>query len=90
MLLAEKPNAVNHLLSALTRRRQSFREAGVLALQELDAFRRHDALDASRLQGLEARLGLERASTKGCQLVAEMLDELLELCERRSFRSCAV
>jgi hypothetical protein len=90
VLLSEESDPVDHLLGAGAGGLETSGEAGVLALEKLHALRRHDPFDAGDLEAFEARFGLKRAPPEGCQLVAEMLDELLQLTERGSFRSYAV
>jgi hypothetical protein len=90
MLLAEKPNAVDHLLRPRARCIEAGGETGVLALQKLDALRRDYSLHSSGLEALESGLGLEGATPKRGELVTEVMDELLELRESRDLRPCAV
>jgi superfamily II helicase len=90
VLLSEKPHAIDHLLSAFAGGGEALGQTGVLTLEELHALRGDDALDSRRLEGLESRLRLQRATSKRSELVAQVLDQLLELRERGSFRSYAV
>jgi hypothetical protein len=90
VLLPEEADAIDHLLSPLARRGKTLRQPGILALEELNTFWRDDAFHSGRLERLEPRFRLERAAAKGCQLVTEMLDELLQLRECRDFRPYAV
>jgi hypothetical protein len=90
VLLPEEPDTIDHLLSSFARGSESLGQAGVLSLQGLDALGRDDALHSRRLETLQPRLGLKRATAKRCQLVAKMFDELLQLRKGGSFRSYAV
>jgi hypothetical protein len=90
VLLPEEANPVDHLLGAGASRFETAAETGVLPLEELHSLGGDDSFDSARFETLETRLGLERATTKGCQLVTEMLYQLLQLRERGYFRTCAV
>lgn len=90
MLLAEESHAIDHLLCSRPRGFEPTVEAGVLALEVLNALGGDHPLASRRLETLEASLCLESATTKGCELITEMLHELLELGERCCFRSYAV
>ena len=90
MLLPEESDAIDHLLSSFACSSESLGEASVLPLEELDALRRDDSLHSRRLETLQPRFRLKRATSKGCQLVAKMFDELLQLRKGGSFRSYAV
>jgi hypothetical protein len=90
VLLSEKPDAIDHLLSPFAGGGEALGQAGVLTLEELHALRGDDAFDSRRFEGLESRLRLQRATSKRSELVAQVLDQLLELRERGSFRSYAV
>jgi hypothetical protein len=74
VLLTQKPDAVNHLLSSGARCIETSGETGILFLEELNALRRDNALHASGLETLDPRLSLKRTTTEGCQLVTEVLD----------------
>jgi hypothetical protein len=90
VLLSEKANPVDHLLGAVASRLEAAAETGVLPLEELHALGRDDSFDSGRFESLETRLRLERAPAKGCQLVTEMLHQLLQLRERGYFKTYAV
>jgi hypothetical protein len=90
MLLSEKADAVDHLLGSRAGCLEAVVESGILLLKELDALRRDDTFRAGDLEALETSLGLEGAAAERGELVTEMLDELLQLREGGSFRSCAV
>jgi hypothetical protein len=90
VLLSEEPDAIDHLLSTFAGGGEALRQAGVLTLEELHALGRHDAFHSGGLEGLQSRFRLQRATSKRSKLVAEVLDQLLELRERGSFRSYAV
>jgi len=90
VLLSEKADAVDHLLGSRPRRLEAGGEARVLALEELHAFWRGNALHSGHLETLETRFGLQRAPPKVGELVAKVFDQLLELGKRRSLRSYAV
>jgi hypothetical protein len=79
VLLFEKSDAIDHLLRSGACRLESASQSGVLSFQKLNALGRNDTLHSCRLEALEPRLGLKRTSTKGSQLVTEMLHQLLEL-----------
>jgi hypothetical protein len=64
VLLLQESDSVDYLLSACTRGLEPTRESSVFTLQKLDALRRNDSLYSRRLQALETRLGLKRATTK--------------------------
>jgi hypothetical protein len=90
VLLSEEPDAVDHLLSSISRGGKTLGEAGILALEELNALGRDDTLHPGRLQSLEPGLGLQSTPAKRGQLVTQVLYEMLELVKRRGFRSYAV
>jgi hypothetical protein len=90
VLLSEKSDAVDHLLGSRAGSLETRGETGIFALEKLHSLRGNDTLHSGRLQALEPRLGLQRAPAKGSELVAKMLDELLQLTKRGSFRSYAV
>jgi hypothetical protein len=90
MLLPEKPDAVDHLLSSGTRCIETSGETGILFLEELNALRGDNALHAGRLEALDPRLGLKRATTERCELVTEVLDQHLQLRKCGYFRTYAV
>jgi hypothetical protein len=90
VLLSEETNAVDYLLGAGPCGFETAGESGVLALQKLDALGGHDSLHPRHLETLEARLGLQRPTSEGRQLVTEMLDQLLQLRKCGSFRTYAV
>jgi hypothetical protein len=90
MLLPEEAYPVDHLLGAGTSRLETRGESRVFPLEEVDSLRRHDSFHASRLESLEARLGLQCTPAKGGQLVTEMLHQLLQLRKRGGFRPYAV
>jgi hypothetical protein len=90
VLLTQKPDAIDHLLRSGARSIETSGESGVLFLQELNALRRDNALYARGLEALDARLGLKRATSEGCELVTEMLDQHLQLRKCGYFRTYAV
>jgi hypothetical protein len=90
VLLPEEANPVDHLLRSGASRLEAAAETGVFPLEELHALGGDDSFDSGRFQALETRLRLERAPAKGCQLVTEMLHQLLQLRERGYFRTCVV
>ncbi len=89
MLLAQKANAVDHLLGSRSRGIQPARESGVLSLKKLNALGGHDALHSRGLEALDARLRLHSTAAKRGELVTEVLHQLLQLRERGSFRTYA-
>ena len=90
MLLSEEPDAIDHLLSSRTGSLESTVETGILFLEELDALGRHNALNSGDFQALESSFCLEGAAPKRSELVAQMLDQLLQLREGGPLRSYAV
>jgi hypothetical protein len=90
MLLPEEAHPIDHLLGARAGGLQTTGETRVLALQELYSLRRDDSFHSGDLETLESSLGLERATSKGGELVTEVLDQQLQLGERRDLRSYAV
>ncbi len=64
MLLAEKANAIDHLLRSCTRGIEAAGESGVLFLQKLHALGGHDSLHSGRFQALDAGLRLQRPTAK--------------------------
>jgi hypothetical protein len=90
VLLPQKPNTVDHLLGTSTRCFETSGESGVLALEVLYALGRYYSLHSRRLEGLEPRLGLQRAASKRRELITEVMNQLLELRESRYLRPCVV
>jgi len=90
MLLAQKANAVDHLLGPGARRVEATRESGVLRLQKVNPLRRHDSLHSCGLEALDARLCLQSAAAERGELVTEMFHQLFQLRECGYFRPCAV
>ncbi len=90
MLLAQKANAVDHLLGPGARRIEPARESGVLRLKKLNALRGHYSLHAGGLEALDTRLRLQRTAAERGELVTEMLHQLLQLRECGYFRPYAV
>jgi hypothetical protein len=90
VLLPEEANSVDHLLGTGASRFETAAETRVLPLEELHSLGRDGSFDSARFENLETRLRLERAPAKGCQLVTEMLYQLLQLRERGYFRTCVV
>jgi hypothetical protein len=90
VLLPQKPDAVYHLLRSGARRIETVGEACILLLEELNALGGHDSLHSSRLEALDPRLCLKRATTERCELVTEMLDQHLQLRKCGYLRTYAV
>jgi hypothetical protein len=64
VLLPQKPDAVNHLLSSGPRCIESSGETGILFLEKLNPLRRDNALHARGLEALDPRFGLKRTTTE--------------------------
>jgi hypothetical protein len=90
VLLPEKPDAIDDLLSPRTGRVEAGGEAGVLALQELNALGGDYSLDSSGFEAFQPRLGLQGPTPEGSQLVTKMLDQLLQLRKGGYLRPYAV
>lgn len=81
MLLPEESHPVENLLRARSCRLEALLQLRVLDFQPLDAFGVDPAPAGSRLERLYTTLGLERATTERCELVAKVTNELLKLRE---------
>jgi hypothetical protein len=90
VLLTKESYAIDHLLRPGARSLEPSVEPGILALEVLNALGRDHALAPRCLESLETRLCLEGATTKGGELITEVLHELLELGEGCCFRTYAV
>jgi hypothetical protein len=64
VLLPQKSDAINHLLRSGARCIETSCETGIFFFEELNALRRDNALHARRLEALDPRLSLKRATTE--------------------------
>ena len=90
MLLSKEADPIDHLLCTLTSRSQALGQSGILPLEKLHSLGGDYALRSRGFQALEPSFRLQSAASEGCQLLTEVLYQLLELRKCRSFRTYAV
>ena len=81
MLLAQKANPIEHLSRAAASFFEAHPEVGVLTLELVDSLGTCPGCAGRAFERFHSGFGLKGAPAKGCQLVAKMLDESLEVRE---------
>ncbi len=81
MLLAQKTDAIEHLPGAAAGFFEAHPQVGVLALELVDSLGACPGNAGRALECLHSRFCVQGAPAKRRQLVAEMLDESLEVRE---------
>lgn len=83
LLLAQKPNAIQHTLRSIGRLRESLAQVAVLTLEGGQTLRRRLGTGRGSIELLQLRLSLQRPAPEARQLLTKTVHEGLELLESR-------
>jgi hypothetical protein len=90
MLLAKKANTVEHLPRSRARGFEALFQVRVFPFQTLHTLGIHPCAAGRGFELLHTSFSLKRATPESCELVSEMMDELLKLLECLNLRTFVV